>query len=176
MGLRFYVYETVDEYVENINALIKAVDKLNDCYLIIRFRPTPSLSTEDLKKILLPSRGYSIHPEGSFEDFLLMADLLVSYSSTTIEEALQNRIPVLQYDPQGKYCHVPCQVLARDKKPGPDTCYFVKAEEDLAWALSWIVENHLHKSDLPESAWRRHTFSDDETEDIVKYFGHLFRT
>jgi len=173
---RFYVYETDDEYVENINSLIRAVEKLKDTYLVVRFRPEPRFDVEDLMTLLVESDCYGIHPEGSFEDFMLMADLLVSYSSTTIEEALQNRIPVLQYDPQGKYCHVPCNnILGRDTPPHPDACYFVGAEHELFYGLSWIIENYLSKNGLPESTWERHIFADDQIKNVVEHFGYLFQ-
>jgi len=174
-SLRFYVYETMDEYIESINALIRAVEGLADTHLVVRFRPADNLSTEELSALLLPSKCYSIHSEGAFEDFLMTADLLISYSSTTIEEALQNRIPVLQYDPHGKYCHVPALTLAPAMEPRPAACYFVGSEENLAWALFWIIQNHLSRNGLAESAWSPHTFSDDEVEDVVAYFGNLFK-
>jgi hypothetical protein len=174
-SIRFYVYETPDEYINNINALIKNVERLKDVYLVVRFRASPELSIDDLRTLLLPSNCYGIHAEGCFDDFLLMADLLVSYSSTTIEEALHNRVPVLQYDPHGKYCHIPCQKLTRGKKPIADVCYFVGEEDDLNWALSWIVENHLQHVEPPDLSWRQHSFTDDETEDLVKYFSDIFR-
>ena len=61
---------------------------------------------------LINSNCYGIYIDGVFEDHLLGSDLLLSYSSTTIEEALQNHVPVLQYDPSGKYEHIPGQVLS----------------------------------------------------------------
>lgn len=172
---RFYVYETVDEYVENINDLIQAVEKINALYLMVRFRPTSDLTQRDLTTLLAKSNSYGIYSEGAFAKYLQAADLLVSYSSTTIEEALQNRIPVLQYDPHGKYCHVPCQQLIPGKIPRPEACYFVGAKDNLHWALRWITENHLNGNVLPQTAWNSHIFSDSEIETVEEHFGHLFQ-
>ena len=83
-GLRPYVYETVDEYIENINSLIKVIDKFEDMHLIVRFRPSDYLTLSDFQELLVKSSCYSIHSKGTFEDYLTIADLLVSYSSTTI--------------------------------------------------------------------------------------------
>ncbi len=171
---RFYVYETVDEYVANINSLIRAVETLEDTYLVVRFRPAPMFNVNDLETLLVKSEIYGIHPEGSFENFMAMADLLVSYSSTTIEEALQNRLPVLQYDPQGKYYHVPGQRLSKGNNRRPDSCYFVGSERDLVGALSWIIDNHLSKGELSESAWAKHVFPEDALVDVLDEFGHFF--
>lgn len=61
---------------------------------------------QSISKIYIDSDCYSIHTEGTFEKYQVIADILISYLSTTIEEALQNKISVLLYDCQGKYCHV----------------------------------------------------------------------
>jgi len=173
-GRRFYVYETVDEYIENINSIIRVVRKLKDLYLVVRFRSSSDFQLEDLNSLLEKSDNFGIYCENTFQEFLSISDLLISYSSTTIEEALQNRVPVLQYDPHGKYCHVPCQVLSRDKKPNPDSCYFIGSEEDLEWGLSWILENLLQKIKVPDSAWAQHMFSDNEIENILEHIKDIF--
>ena len=38
--------------------------------------------------------------------WICKADLLISFSSTTIEEALVNKIPVALYGGKGRYCHI----------------------------------------------------------------------
>ena len=45
----------------------------------------------------------------SFHEVLAEADLLVSFSSTTIEEALVNDVPVLLYGGHGRYAHIPVE-------------------------------------------------------------------
>jgi len=157
------VYETVDEYVENINVLIRVVEKMPECHLVVRFRPFPGLSIKDLQTLLPSSDHYSIHSEGTFEDFLFSSDLLVSYSSTTIEEALLNRVAVLLYDSQGKYCHIKdAERLDPSQKPKINSCYHINSEEHLPWGMNWIVENHLSKQ-APNSLWDRHIFNKNET-------------
>lgn len=169
VGMRFYVYETVDEYIDNINDLIRAVETLSGIYLVVRFRPLPNLSTEDLHTLLVPSESYAIHSGGSFNDYLHLSDLLVSYSSTAIEEALQNQIPVLQYDPQGKYCHIPGEILTSGSRPNVNSCYFAGSKNDLPWGLKWIIENHLTQRATPD-IWERHKFKDKELVDLTTYF------
>lgn len=171
--LRFYVYETLDEYIENINSLIRAVERIENLHLIVRFRPTDYMTEEDFADLLVKSGCYSIHSRGSFADYLQIADLLVSYSSTTIEEALQNKIPVLQYDSQGKYCHIEGQLLDPAKSPEVNSCYYVDAEEKLPWALRWLYENHFTKK-VPDSLWKRHVFADGEKVTLPSYFKSLF--
>jgi hypothetical protein len=170
---RPYVYETIDEYIENINAMIRAVDKLEGVHLIVRLRPSDHLTLKDFLELLIKSDCYSVHPEGTFEDYLIISDLLVSYSSTTIEEALQNRVPVLQYDSHGKYCHIEGQILDPSLKPDLDSCYYVNSEDKLLWALRWLLNNHLRK-DISDNIWKRHVFEESEKVELSSYFsGYL---
>jgi len=158
---RFWVYETVDEYIANINSLINAVEKTNDTHLVIRFRPLEDLTLTDLKSLLVDSKCYTIRSDGAFGDFLLASDLLISYSSTTIEEALQNHIPVLQYDFDGKYCHIPGSQLndGSKSKIALNSCYYVDNEGHLVDTLNWIINNHLNIEDV-NIDWGRHFFHD----------------
>jgi hypothetical protein len=172
-GIRPYVYETVDEYIENINSLIRAVEKLKEVHLIVRFRPSDYLKLSDFQELLVKSNCYNVHSKGTFEDYLTIADLLVSYSSTTVEEALQNRVPVLQYDGHGKYCHIKGQILDPSLKPGLDSCYYVGSEKKLLWAIRWLLENHFTK-DIPDNVWNRHVFDDSEKVELSSHFSELF--
>ncbi|MBW8000478.1 MAG: hypothetical protein FVQ80_00455 [Planctomycetes bacterium] len=167
--MRFYIYETMDEYIANTNSLIKSIESIANVHLIVRFRPSEFITEQDFADLLVKSDSYSIHSEGSFADYLKIADLLVSYSSTTIEEALQNKIPVLQYDPQGKYCHIKGELLRSDAQPKINSCYFVDSEEHLRWAVGWFIKNHLNKA-VPESEWERHVFAEEEKISLPVFF------
>lgn len=171
--LRLYVYETNDEYIENLNHLIAEVERLEDVYLIVRFRPNWQLSEEAFKKLLIPGQNYGVYSGGDFQDYLSICDLLVSYSSTTIEEALQSEVPVLQYDPQGKYCHVKGRVLEGDGPQYPDTCYFVGDRNHLGPGLEWIIDYHLkHQSSL-HLDWSRYRFNEDSIVRMEERLGQF---
>jgi len=165
--LRPWIYETVDEYIHNINSTIKAVEAIPDLYLCIRFRPKNTLSLKEFEMSLVASDCYGIYAEGSFEEFLMSSDILISYSSTTIEEALQSHIPVLQYDPDGKYQHIQGEVLSSDGINKLSTVYSVLTDNDLKEALKWWKENH--NIDINRTLdWTQHVFGDEENEDLVK--------
>nr|WP_319395139.1 hypothetical protein [uncultured Desulfobacter sp.] len=172
---RFYVYETADEYINNIIELIGAVEKIENAYLIVRFRPDSNLSTQDLSRLLPHSDCYSIHSQGAFSDYLLLSDLLISYSSTTIEEALQNKIPVLQYDPQGKYQHIPGEVLKTENEIAVNSCYFIGNQKDLKRGISWIIDHHLTKQKDLEDIWQRHRFPEEKLIDLPAFFADRFQ-
>ena len=167
---RPWVFETIDEYICNINAVIKAVEAVSGSYLAIRFRPNPGINLEDFKMSLRESNCYGIYSEGSFEEHLLGSDLLISYSSTTIVQSLQNHVPVLQYDPDGKYEHIQGQVLSTDGKNHLSTVYSVLSENDLMPALDWWKEHHSEKMNI-RLDWSEHIIDTDNNMEWLTTMG-----
>jgi hypothetical protein len=155
-SFRPWVYETTDEYLQNINDLIWAAEQAKGIHVAVRFRPSPSLNLEAFKSLIKPSPLLSICTEGVFAEYLQGADILVSYSSTTIEEALQNEVPVLLYDPDGKYHHLPGQRLRPGQPARPDTVYHVDSRIELRWALSQLAEWHGEMTERQVLDWSRH--------------------
>ena len=141
------IYETFDEYIKNINDTIKAIKDIPNIHLAVRYRSTDDLNVDDFKELLVPEKCYEVYAGGSFEEYLFASDLLLSYSSTTIQEALSNNIPVLQYDPDNKYEHFPGELLSSSGESNHlSSIYSVLNNEDLSPALNWWSKNHL-KSD-----------------------------
>lgn len=138
-SLHFHVYETMDEYVTAMAELVMAVNRVPDTFLIIKFRPNRDLGLEDLRTLLPASDRYLISVEESFLDVLGFSDLLVSFSSTTIEEALQNRVPVLMYGGEGRYQHIAAQTVTPDKVVEPAAVYSVRKVEHLSDAITRIL-------------------------------------
>ncbi len=113
-SLRPYVYETSDEYIQSVAELAQAVNQIPNTLLIIKFRASKEISAETLRSLVSFSDRVVLSIGESLLDVLSLADLLVSYSSTAIDEALQNYIPVLLYGGAGRYQHIP----AYEIKPG----------------------------------------------------------
>lgn len=112
---RFLIYEGLDEYIEHINHLIMAVKELNQLRpgpkskLLIKMRPNSELNKEELRQLLVASDDWQIDDQTPFVQVLPATDVLVSFSSTTIEEALCNNIPVILYgrSPIFQFIHNP---------------------------------------------------------------------
>ena len=159
-SLRPWIYETLDEYINNINDLIKAVDGINGLFFAIRFRSQKDFSLDDLKSLLFQSDCYDVYEDGLFEDYLVTADFLISYSSTTIEEALQYNVPVIQYDPDNKYEHIASEMLNNKVKNYVSPIYSVSSKKDLGYALNWLNENHMY-SENKNLSWSKYTYEYD---------------
>ncbi|MBI5698810.1 hypothetical protein HZC35_00680 [Candidatus Saganbacteria bacterium] len=104
-GERFYNLETFDEYLDSLSDLIGVVDKMPLTRLIVRVHPGFELSDEELKVLLPPSEKFIISRQGPFAEVLAATDVLVSYSSTALDEALLNERPVILFDKWGRYNH-----------------------------------------------------------------------
>jgi len=139
--LRPWVCETIDEYIRNINELIDAVDSLNDVYLIIRFRPSDSLNKAAFANLVKSSNNCGVYSDGAFEEFLTVSDLLVSYSSTTIEEALQNNTTVLQYDHDDKYMHIKAPTVSKGQELEINPIYYCGNKNELKNSIDIILKN-----------------------------------
>jgi len=109
-GTKRFIYETPDELLETFQETIEILSTCQNIKLIIKFRQTEAFSYNSLKMLLDPlPDNVSLVSEGSFGDFLALSHLLMSFSSTTIEEALINDTPVLLYGGKGRYSHIPTE-------------------------------------------------------------------
>ena len=160
-----YVNLSLDEYVESINDIIKAVDEIENLYLVIRLRlkTFPGMSIDEIKSLFIKSKSYEIRHDGEFDDFLSSCDLLISYSSTTIEEALNSKKPVLQYDPYFRYSHIEALDMQDNNSDELSTIYYSKSKKDLITNLKWIKNNHLEKESLNLTlSWEAHKLEFDK--------------
>jgi hypothetical protein len=82
-----------------------------------------------------------VYSDGAFDDYLTVSDLLVSYSSTTIEEALQNDVVVLQYDHDDKYIHVQAPTVSEGKKLDINPIYYCGNKDKLKNSINIILKN-----------------------------------
>ncbi len=104
-SMRFHIEETLDEYISSLADIVGLVNSLDEAWLIIRPHPVCDISKDEFLKLLPHCEKLSIMNKGPFSDVLSVADVLISYSSTCIEEALQNSIPVILYDKWKRYNH-----------------------------------------------------------------------
>lgn len=148
--MKFHIYETPDEYIQDIVDVANAVKSMDDAILIVRFRPSAQISAADIRRLVPFSEKIILSINEKFSDILAMADLLVSFSSTTIEEALQNRIPVLLYGGGGRYCHVPPLYADENKTVNASAVYHVTNAKDLKDSIKFILECNSGRENTDE--------------------------
>lgn len=143
-GWRPWIYETSLEFVQGLVDLAEAVLQLDEVELVIRVREAPECSIATLRRLLPAHPRIQIKTDGTFLEDLADSDLLVSYASTTIEEALAAQRPVLLWGGSPRYRHLP----ARLQLPSPhdrDAVYAVDRAEDLPAMVSAILDAHRDK-------------------------------
>lgn len=104
---KFFGVETYDEYLETLSDLIKLFSNL-EYNLIIQPHPTllSYINYKSLKKFLNIKTNNIYLSEKSFHENLEISNVLISYSSTTLEESLLSHKPVIIYDKWNRYNHM----------------------------------------------------------------------
>ena len=106
LSQRPWMYETSNEYVRGLSSLIDVINEIPNIKLIIRFRPKKELSMDTLRSLLPKSKKYEISGDDDLIEDIKRSFLLVSFSSTVIEESIQYRIPVLLWGGTNRYRHI----------------------------------------------------------------------
>lgn len=102
-----WIYEDFNEYVYNLKNLINYFSNQNKHKLTIRFREGPECELETFKKIINVENKYiNFSKNKCFIDELLVNDVLISYSSTAIEESLIYNKPIIIYSDYKNYKHI----------------------------------------------------------------------
>ena len=104
---RPWIYETSNEFVFGLQRLVLSVRNIENTELVIRIRSNEECEISSLEKLLPLSKNCHIKTDGNFNNDLAEADLLISFSSTTIEEALYAKIPVALFGGSDRYRHLP---------------------------------------------------------------------
>lgn len=151
-----WAMQTSDEFVHGIEILGEVVEKIDDVSLIVRPKDKEECNAEILQQLLPPRRNTVFRRTGSFAQDLADSDLVVSFSSSTIEEALHLRTPVLLWGGGADYRHLP----AREAPPEGDSraaVYAAESREDLERMLPAIIAAHrdrpLRDEELADHLW-----------------------
>jgi hypothetical protein len=165
-----FIFETQHEYVSNINDIIASLSEIFSVHLVVKIRTKhfPNMSVADIKSLFIDSNNSDIYMDGIFEEYLSTANLLVSYSSTTIEEALSMKVPVLQYDPNRSYQHIDGHVLC-DHNYKVSPIYSVLDKKNLKCSLQFIINNHINLNNEDKLNWSEFSFNKNINKIINKF-------
>ena len=103
-----WIYENYNEYINNIKELIGHLKLQKNIELIIRFREGPECDLETFKNLIEINQNefVKISKNKDFFDDLNNSNCLISFSSTSIEEALFTNKKVLIYSDNRDYRHI----------------------------------------------------------------------
>jgi len=173
-GERFYFLETLDEFLSGLVDVVDVVNKLDNVKLIIRIHPGFYLNDEEIRTLLPVSERYIIHRKGQFSQVLEATDVLISYSSTTIDEALINRVPVLLYDKWNRYNHFKTGIFENDSSEDIFPLCYVNSTNKLQPALKFMLEK-IKSSNRQDIKMQRYCYSDDYRENFYSFIQKSLR-
>ncbi len=168
-SLRFQLHETLDEHLAGIADLTQAITAIQGARLIVKLHPGGALKEQEVTCLVPEANSDKVRiiTKLPFNQVLSAADLVVSYSSTCIEEAIQNGIPVLLYDPWNRYQHLPALRWGEDP-PKSQPAYYVNDSKLLDAALRWILRNHDPRA-ITEEQWSAHVYPDEVRGEFFQF-------
>lgn len=138
-----WIYEDFNEYINNLNNLIIFFSNQDKYKLTIRFRDGPECDLKTFKKITNnKSENINFSKNKSFIDDLSTHDVLISYSSTAIEEFLIYNKPVLIYSDYKNYKHINYkfrndEIIYSSKKTIRDDINSLSLNKKINYDIKW---------------------------------------
>jgi hypothetical protein len=168
-GTRFHVFETFDEFLSSASDLINAVNELESVHLVIKPHPVRKMDPKEIKALLPESNKLTIlSPNKPFFESLTIADLVIGFSSTAIEDALQSHIPVLLLDKWNRYMHLRAEKININKEPQLSPIYYINNSKNLKYGIQWILNNHLNKK-IPKSIFDEYVFQENYFKNLIEF-------
>jgi len=165
---RFYVLESIDELLSAMEEVFEVVSRMEGVHLIFRIHPGDAITKDEIYSLLEVPANVSVSDSGTFEDVLAAAHLLVSFSSTAVQEALVNRIPVLLYDKWNRYNHLDADRVENPVPAKVASAYYIDKKENLATSIPWILEQHT-KKEITGDIFGKYAFSNDHFKNFIDF-------
>lgn len=137
---RFYVLETLDELLQSIGDVIRVVSSMSDVHLVLRIHPGEPITRREIESLLPMPMNVSISDWGTFEEILSIADLTISFSSTSIQESLINGVPVVLYDRWQRYNHLDAAHIETQEQTAPLSTYYITTQDHLKHIIREIIK------------------------------------
>jgi hypothetical protein len=165
---RFYVLESIDELLSAMEDVFEVVSQMEDVHLIFRIHPGDAITKDEIYSLLYVPVNVSVSDSGAFEDVLAAAHLLISFSSTAVQEALVNHIPVLLYDKWNRYNHLDADRVEYHFPGKIASAYYINKKENLASSIPWILEEHT-KKDVTVEIFGKYVFLNDHFKNFIDF-------
>lgn len=168
---KFWGVETADEYLDGLMDLINVFRGRNNYELCVKLHPSFffQANINDLKCLLDPPDNVTLS-RSKVSNELKNTDILISYSSTVIEEALINKIPVILYDKWNRYMHYNCINLEKEEFR-PSTMYYVNSANTISrnmddilisnkdYSLNWSKHDYVNIDELQFNTYLKKVFN-----------------
>ena len=92
-----------------------------------------------------------------------MSDVLISYSSTVIEEAINFYVPIILYDPQSKYSHLPSYKILSSANIPVKPVYFCDNSSNLLPLIKKIDKLTSNDTTVLTTYFDNLKFQEDKT-------------
>lgn len=171
---RFFVLESIDELTSAMADVFDVVSRMEGVHLVFRIHPGDAITKDEIYKLLPVPSNVSVSNSGSFESVLSAADLLLSFSSTAVQEALINYIPILLYDKWNRYNHLDAPVVEAAVPAGIAAAYYIHKKEHLAECTRWILDRHSGK-DIPTTLFKDYVFIEDRLPRFFQFVEECFK-
>ncbi len=155
-----WIFQNSDEFVAGLAELLRQMPGPENAKLVVRLKHKPECPPEVVRRLLGEVENCEVvERDRPLAADLASADLVVSFRSTTIQEALFARTPVLLWGASGRHRHL----AARETLPTPDdraAVYAPAAPADLAPLLAAILKAHAGRP-LTDEELAPHVWPDD---------------
>ncbi len=169
-SVRFHIFETEDECLSSMSDVVKAVNHMEKAHLIIKLHPGIEFSEYQMRHLLPKSNRLSVLQKEPFTDVLAASDLLVSFTSTVIEEAIQNRIPVVLFDKWKRFSFFDAFDCSRTDQGQwrAEVGYYVNDPALLSRVFLFAL-SHKAEAASDESLYRPYRFENAERKPLSIY-------
>ena len=148
-NLQFLGVEMFYEYWNTLNDLDYIANQFKE-KIVVKVHPSIVLSSDELKKIF----RNLIFSNSKIDNLLKNASALLSYSSSSIEDSLNSKVPILLYDPYKRYEHL--KAIRPSAKDEP--IHYIKTREKLIEIIKQIkntktfnFDNYIYNQNFYES-------------------------
>ena len=148
----YYGQELFYEYFRNLEYLNKLA-KVENLKICVKHHPnymfTNKISAEYFQNLKFSDKNIDV--------ILKKTEMLISFSSSSIEDALSSKIPVILFDPWSRYKHCKSEM----KKAKNKCIYYINKDKHLIKAIKAVRQNKIMN-------FSDYTYSNDINENIKR--------
>ena len=167
-----YITQTMDEVCRSFKDVVDALSPIPGIHLVLRLHPIAA----DLEKGIvdgLDLNGKITVSQGArrdqLEDILAQASLWISDVSTSAEEAIQNRVPVILYDRWQRHNHFDAPRFEGGVEPDIQPAYYVTGPEELRKVATWILDNLSQGAVVSDQERSHYVYEESACEQFYQY-------